>query len=75
MPELPSITGAEAVKAFGRAGFVVDRVCGSHYILKRPGHLNVLSVPVHGSGSLKRGTLRGLIRASGLSVEQFVELL
>lgn len=75
MPELPVVTGKQAVKAFGRAGFALDRIDGSHHILKRPGFAYVLTVPVHGSKQLKRGTLRGLIRSSGLTVEEFVRLL
>ena len=76
MSELPCITGQQAIKAFERAGFVVVRISkSSHHIMKRDGHAHLLTVPVHGSKNLKRGTLRGLIRAAGLTVEQFNELL
>ena len=46
-----------------------------HHILKKDGHRFLLSVPVHGKKILKSGTLRGLINASDISVERFVELL
>ena len=46
MPKLPRITGREAVDAFCRAGYTVDRVKGSHSILKCPGS-NRLAIPVH----------------------------
>jgi predicted RNA binding protein YcfA (HicA-like mRNA interferase family) len=75
MPKLPTITGRQAIAAFSKHGFVEDRVCGSHHILKKDGHEFLLSVPVHGSENLKTGTLRGLIRASGLTVEQFCDLV
>ena len=75
MSSLPSINGHEAVDAFSKIGFVVVRVEGSHHVMKKPGHKYLLSVPIHGSKSVKRGTLRGLIRASGISVEEFVALL
>lgn len=75
MSSLPRVTGSQAIAAFERAGFVVDRICGSHHIMKKDGHRNALSVPVHGSKDLKGGTLRGLIRASGLTVDEFVEKL
>jgi predicted RNA binding protein YcfA (HicA-like mRNA interferase family) len=75
MAKLPAVTGGEAIAAFAKAGFATDRVSSSHHILKRPGHPNTLSVPVHGSKTLKRGTLRSLIRDSGLSVEEFLALL
>ena len=71
MPKLPSVTGREAVKAFERLGFNLDRITSSHHILKRPGHRFHLSVPIHGSKPLRAGTLRGLIRDAGITVEQF----
>ncbi len=75
MPKLPIARGNEVVAAFKKAGFSLDRIVGSHHILKKDGHPNLISVPVHAGKALKPGTLRGLIRAAGLSVEQFIELL
>ncbi len=42
-------------------------------ILVKPGHIASLSVPDH--KEIAKGTLRSLIRASALTVEEFVELL
>ena len=42
-------------------------------ILVKPGHIASLSVPDH--KEIAKGTLRSLIRASGFTVEEFVELL
>jgi predicted RNA binding protein YcfA (HicA-like mRNA interferase family) len=75
MPKLPTVSGPEAVAAFTRAGFSLDRVKGSHHILVRDGHPFALSVPVHGKKPVAKGTLRGLIRDAGLTVAQFVALL
>ncbi len=76
MPKQPVVTGNEAIAAFGRAGFALDRIAkSSHHILKKPGHRFLLTVPVHGAENLKPGTLRGLIKAAGITVEEFVELL
>ncbi len=75
MPRLPQVTGKDAIKAFQLAGFFVDRMTGSHSILKKTGHLYNISVPVHGNKPLKDGTLRSLIRDAGLNVEQFSALL
>lgn len=71
--KLPSISGDQAMRAFAVAGFVVVRVSSSHHIMKRAGHPLILSVPRH--NTLKRGTLRGLIRLSGMSVEEFLQKL
>ena len=73
MASLPSVSGARAVRTFQKAGWVKDRQHGSHVILIKPGHPASLSVPQH--RELAPGTLRALIRASGMSVDQFVDLL
>lgn len=73
MPKLPVISGTEAIKAFSRAGWRVARQRGSHVHMVKEGHEAVLTVPLH--SELDRGTLRALIRLSGLTVEEFVELL
>ena len=75
MSELPTVTGKEAIKAFEKIGFTVDRVKGSHHVLKKPGHMYLLTVPVHASKPLKPGTLRNLIQAASISVEEFIPLL
>jgi predicted RNA binding protein YcfA (HicA-like mRNA interferase family) len=75
MSELPSVTGKQAISAFEQHGFVVVRICGSHHMMKKPAHRFVLAVPVHGKKKLKKGTLRGLINAAGITVEQFNDSL
>lgn len=68
------VSGADAVRAFAKIGYEVSHQRGSHVILRRttPPHRH-LSVPNH--RELARGTLRGLIRDAGLTVEEFKELL
>ena len=73
MPSLPNVSGREVVKAFAGAGWEFAWQKGSHMILVKPGHIASLSVPDH--KEIAKGTLRSLIRASGLTVEEFVELL
>ena len=73
MPRLPVVSGAEVVRAFERNGWRVDRQRGSHVILVRSGHIASLSVPQH--REIAPGTLRSLIRAAGISVEEFLALL
>jgi predicted RNA binding protein YcfA (HicA-like mRNA interferase family) len=75
MSELPTITGKQAIAAFEKAGFSVVRVSASHHIMKKAGWRFLLSVPVHRSEDLRPGTLRGLIRGSGMSIEEFCALL
>ena len=73
MAALPRVSGADAVRAFQRAGWRHDRQRGSHVILIKDGMLASLSVPQH--RELAPGTLRTLIRHSRLTVSEFVALL
>ena len=73
---LPAINGRSTVRALTKAGFVVDRIVGSHYVLKYPGEpTRTVVVPCHSGRDLKPGTLRAIIRQAGLTVEEFNELL
>ena len=74
MSALPRISGREAVAAFRRLGYEVDRQRGSHVILRQPQAPNRrLTVPDH--RELAKGTLRALIREAGITVEEFIALL
>jgi predicted RNA binding protein YcfA (HicA-like mRNA interferase family) len=73
LPELPVCSGRQAVAVFVSAGWVVRRQRGSHVILTRAGSLVTLSVPDH--RELAPGTLRKLIRLSGMSVDDFAARL
>ena len=69
MPELPRISGKEAIRAFERLGFHQVRQKGSHVVLRRDNKGCV--IPLH--DSLALGTLRNAIRQAGVSVEEFVD--
>jgi predicted RNA binding protein YcfA (HicA-like mRNA interferase family) len=73
MPKLPVISGSEAVKAFQRADWHVDRQRGSHVVLLKAGHIASLSVPQH--KELAPGTLRSLLRDAEITVEELLRLL
>lgn len=74
MSKLPVVSGSEAVDAFRKIGYVVDRQTGSHIILRRVmPPFRRLSVPNH--DPIAKGTLRSIIRQSGLTVDQFRDLL
>ena len=73
MPKLPVISGSQAVKAFQRAGWRVDRQRGSHVVLLKTGHIASLSVPQH--KELAPGTLRSLLRDAEMTVEELLRVL
>ena len=66
------MSGREVVRALAKDGWQMARQRGSHMILVKEGHIATLSVPDH--REVAKGTLRSLIRASGLSVDAFLDL-
>jgi predicted RNA binding protein YcfA (HicA-like mRNA interferase family) len=72
MPPLPVLSGREVLAVFQKAGWEFVRQKGSHMILVKPGEIVTLSVPDH--KQIAKGTLRGLVRASGLTVDEFLNL-
>jgi len=75
--KLPQITGEELVKALQKEGFEVARQRGSHVQVRKyvGGKKITFPVPVHKGRTLKPGTLRGILRKAGISVERLLELL
>jgi len=73
MNPLPSMSGRECVKALEKAGFRVVRQTSSHVIVRRDDPFAQVVVPDH--RELDKGTLRGIIRLAGLSVDEFARLL
>lgn len=71
MPSLPVISGSEAVRALQRLGFTVVRQRGSHIVLRKGSQGCV--VPNH--REIKTGTLAGLLKQGGVSIEEFINAL
>ncbi len=72
MKKLPVLKPKEVIKALERGGFSIRRITGSHYILKKENR--IVTVPYH-NREIKTGTLGSLIKQSGLTVEEFLDLL
>ena len=73
MSGLPRISGRECAKALKETGYYLKRQEGSHMILRCDDPFGQVVVPDH--KELDRGTLRAIIRQSGLSVDEFIKLL
>jgi predicted RNA binding protein YcfA (HicA-like mRNA interferase family) len=71
MPKMPHVSGPEAVDALQRLGFEVARQKGSHIVMRR-GSAGCV-VPNH--REIKTGTLMGILRQAGVSVEEFIAAL
>jgi predicted RNA binding protein YcfA (HicA-like mRNA interferase family) len=67
MPRLPRVSGADTVRALERLGFSQVRQRGSHVVMRRGSSGCV--VPLH--RELKAGTVAGLLRQAGVSIEDF----
>ena len=74
MSALPRISGRKIITALSKAGYEKDRQKGSHIVLRQVGapHRRIV-VPDH--DEVAKGTLRAIIKQTGLTVEEFKELL
>ncbi len=71
MPRLPVVSGKECRKALARLGFEEARQRGSHLVMRRGE--NGCTVPMH--PEIKTGTLSGILKQAGVSVEEFIAAL
>jgi len=69
----PVLSGRQVVNIFEKFGWEESRQKGSHIIMTKPGEIVTLSVPNH--REVARGTLRSLIRAANLTVEEFIKVV
>jgi len=74
MTKLPSVPGSKVIKALERAGFEVVRISGSHHIMRHQDGRSV-SVPVHASRDMPRGTLRNILAVISVTDDDFLKLL
>ena len=59
-----TLTGKELVKKAQEAGWEIDRIASSHYILIKGNQ--TVSIPVHAGKSLGQGLLNKLLKQLGL---------
>jgi predicted RNA binding protein YcfA (HicA-like mRNA interferase family) len=71
MPKLPRIKGKDCCKALSKLGFSEVRQRGSHVVMRREESGCV--VPLH--KELKIGTLSGILKQAGVSVNEFIDAL
>jgi predicted RNA binding protein YcfA (HicA-like mRNA interferase family) len=72
MCKLPRASGEQHLTAFRRAGWTINHIESSHYILVKEGSNIHLSIPVHRGKDLGVGLLKKLIEKAGLTNEQYV---
>lgn len=64
---MKTASGKHLLRVLERNGWNLVRIHGSHHIYGRAGSIVRLSVPVHENRPLKRGLLKHLLRAAGLT--------
>ena len=68
-PKLPLVSGKEAIRRFEKLGFIVIRQKGSHIVMRRGSQGCV--VPNH--KEIKTGTLSGILKQAGVTVDEFIQ--
>ena len=72
---LPSVTPRNVISVLRHAGFVFHHQKGSHAYYQHSTHkTRWVTVPMH-ARSIKKGTLRSIINQSGLTRQEFLDLL
>ena len=69
LSQIPSISGARAVKAFKKEGWKLDRHHGDHAIMVKEDTEAILTIPQH--KELARPTLKAILMAAELSLDDF----
>lgn len=68
------LSGKEIVKALAKDGWEIERISGSHHVMRHRDGYDV-SVPVHGNRPLPAGTLSSICREVGRTAEELRDLL
>ncbi|HET6986371.1 MAG TPA: type II toxin-antitoxin system HicA family toxin [Kribbella sp.] len=72
MAKVPSLSGEKVVAQLKKHGFRVDRINGSHHIMKNDADGRGTTVPVHGGRDVAKGTLRSILSDVDLSAEELL---
>jgi predicted RNA binding protein YcfA (HicA-like mRNA interferase family) len=67
VPELRVLSGREVCRILEEHGFTQVRQRGSHIVMQRQDVGGTTTIPVPDHNEVRRGTLRSIIRQSGLS--------
>jgi predicted RNA binding protein YcfA (HicA-like mRNA interferase family) len=73
MSFLPILSGEEVCKILKKVGYEIDHQTGSHIILRNK-NLPYRRITIPNHKTIAKGTLRSIIRETGLSVEEFKNL-
>jgi predicted RNA binding protein YcfA (HicA-like mRNA interferase family) len=72
MSNIPSIKPEDVAKILIALGYILVRQRGSHQIYNKGD--SIIVVPMHNK-DMKKGTLNQIVKATGLSIEEFLSYL
>ncbi|VVB97800.1 HicA toxin of bacterial toxin-antitoxin [uncultured archaeon] len=73
--KLPVVSGKEAVKAFGKLGYVTVRQTGSHIRRKHQSDRSKKPLTIPNHKIVGKGLLRKLLRDAEITIEDFCSLI
>ncbi|PKL53607.1 MAG: hypothetical protein CVV36_06100 [Candidatus Methanoperedenaceae archaeon HGW-Methanoperedenaceae-1] len=73
--KLPVVSGKDAVRAFGKLGYVTVRQTGSHIRMKHQSDCSKKPLTIPNHTVVGKGLLKKLLRDSELTIEEFCNLL
>jgi predicted RNA binding protein YcfA (HicA-like mRNA interferase family) len=74
MGHVPILRPKEVVRALKKLGFAEQRQSGSHLTLVRAKDKVMVVVPIHPK-AIGKGLMHAIIKKSGVTVEEFINLL
>lgn len=74
MSILSILTARAVIQKLIRAGFRFIYAKGSHYYFQHRVSKRITSVPIHAGKNIGRGLLSKIIKQTGLSVKEFINL-
>ncbi len=72
---LPRATGPAVIRALERGGWIRIRTTGGHAHLKHPDRSGLVTVGTHAGEIIPPGTMKSILRQSGLTANELKDLL
>ena len=73
--ELPALGARDVIRALEKVGYARWRQKGSHLTMFREADRRALTIPIHFSKTIPKGTLRAIIRQAGLTPDELLRNL
>lgn len=67
---MKAVSGKDFCAILQQRGWVLKRIQGSHHIHGKSGHIELISVPVHGNRPLKFGLQTNFMRIAGIPEDE-----